>query len=86
MHKTCDCLNLERLLGMLLDCVNVLFTCLFVLCFQRGETVLHIACRIRNINIVRLLLRNGAAVDAKTQVSWDHLFEPVIFTMNKNEL
>ena len=36
--------------------------------FQRGETALHIACRRRHITIVRLLLRNGAAVDAKTQV------------------
>ena len=35
---------------------------------QRGETALHIACRRRQITIVRLLLRNGAAVDAKTQV------------------
>ena len=38
-------------------------------CHQRGETALHIACRRREIAIVRLLLRNGAAVDAKTQVS-----------------
>ena len=35
---------------------------------QRGETALHIACCRRQITIVRLLLRNGAAVDAKTQV------------------
>ena len=41
--------------------------------FQRGETALHIACRRRHITIVRLLLRNGAAVDAKTQVEINNL-------------
>ena len=44
------------------------FICFMSVFVQRGETALHIACRRRQITIVRLLLRNGAAVDAKTQV------------------
>ncbi len=40
----------------------------FILFFQREETILHIACRTKQITIVRLLLRNGAKVDPRSMV------------------
>jgi len=34
----------------------------------RGETPLHLAARANQTDIVRILLRNGATVDAKAKV------------------
>ena len=47
-------------------------------CFQanpdeatvRGETPLHLAARANQTDIIRILLRNGAKVDARARVSW----------------
>lgn len=35
----------------------------------RGETALHLAARANQTDIIRILLRNGATVDAKARVS-----------------
>lgn len=35
----------------------------------RGETPLHLAARANQIDIIRILLRNGAKVDARARVS-----------------
>ncbi len=35
----------------------------------RGETALHLAARANQTDIIRILLRNGAQVDAKARVS-----------------
>ena len=35
----------------------------------RGETPLHLAARANQTDIIRILLRNGAKVDAKARVS-----------------
>jgi ankyrin repeat protein len=35
----------------------------------RGETPLHLAARANQTDIIRILLRNGAQVDAKARVS-----------------
>ena len=35
----------------------------------RGETALHLAARANQTDIIRILLRNGAFVDAKARVS-----------------
>ena len=34
----------------------------------RGETALHLAARAQQTDIIRILLRNGATVDAKARV------------------
>ena len=34
----------------------------------RGETALHLAARANQTDIIRILLRNGANVDAKARV------------------
>ena len=34
----------------------------------RGETPLHLAARAKQADIIRILLRNGAQVDAKARV------------------
>ena len=34
----------------------------------RGETALHLAARANQTDIIRILLRNGATVDAKARV------------------
>ena len=66
LHVACGfCLVSEYLIEALILMFDRSITSVFI---QRGETALHIACRRRQITIVRLLLRNGAAVDAKTQV------------------
>ena len=36
----------------------------------RGETSLHLAARANQSDIIRILLRNGATVDAKARVCW----------------
>ena len=36
----------------------------------RGETSLHLAARANQTDIIRILLRNGATVDAKARVSY----------------
>lgn len=33
----------------------------------RGETPLHLACRANQTDIIRILLRNGAQVDARAR-------------------
>ena len=35
----------------------------------RGETALHLAARAQQTDIIRILLRNGATVDARARVS-----------------
>lgn len=40
----------------------------------RGETPLHLAARANQTDIIRVLLRNGAQVDAKARVCVYHLF------------
>ena len=35
----------------------------------RGETALHLAARANQTDIIRILLRNGATVDARARVS-----------------
>lgn len=35
----------------------------------RGETPLHLAARANQTDIIRILLRNGASVDARARVS-----------------
>ena len=40
----------------------------------RGETPLHLAARANQTDIIRILLRNGAKVDAKARVSGKILF------------
>lgn len=35
----------------------------------RGETALHLAARANQTEIIRILLRNGASVDARARVS-----------------
>lgn len=35
----------------------------------RGETPLHLAARANQTDIIRILLRNGAKVDARARVS-----------------
>jgi len=35
----------------------------------RGETPLHLAARANQTDVIRILLRNGATVDAKARVS-----------------
>ena len=37
----------------------------------RGETPLHLAARANQTDIIRILLRNGAKVDARARVSSD---------------
>jgi len=37
----------------------------------RGETALHLAARANQTDIIRILLRNGATVDARARVSSD---------------
>lgn len=44
----------------------------------RGETPLHLAARANQTDIIRILLRNGAQVDARARVSAVHFF---VFTM-----
>ena len=34
----------------------------------RGETALHLAARAQQTDIIRILLRNGASVDARARV------------------
>ena len=36
----------------------------------RGETPLHLAARANQTDIIRILLRNGAKVDARARVSY----------------
>lgn len=40
----------------------------------RGETPLHLAARANQTDIIRILLRNGAQVDAKARVSFVSIF------------
>lgn len=39
----------------------------------RGETPLHLAARANQTDIIRILLRNGAQVDARARVKKKHL-------------
>ena len=46
----------------------------------RGETPLHLAARAQQTDIIRILLRNGAQVDAKARVSvYFDLYDILIF-------
>lgn len=40
----------------------------------RGETSLHLAARANQTDIIRILLRNGATVDARARVSWQTVY------------
>lgn len=40
----------------------------------RGETPLHLAARANQTDIIRILLRNGAQVDARARVSIELAF------------
>ena len=42
----------------------------------RGETPLHLAARANQTDIIRILLRNGAKVDARARVSI--IFSPIV--------
>ena len=42
----------------------------------RGETALHLAARANQSDIIRILLRNGATVDARARVRIDQLIKP----------
>lgn len=43
-----------------------MYSCRIVLYFQdNGDTVLHIACRRRDLDLVKMLLDSGISVDAK---------------------
>lgn len=44
----------------------------------RGETPLHLAARANQIDIIRILLRNGANADARARVSELLLFVVII--------
>ena len=46
----------------------------------RGETPLHLAARANQTDIIRILLRNGAQVDAKARVS--NLFSIITITLS----
>jgi ankyrin len=46
----------------------------------RGETPLHLAARANQTDIIRILLRNGAKVDARARVSQD-IFCKVIWIL-----
>ena len=52
---------------LLNDTISRIFFALFLF-KQREETVLHVSCRTVRIQIVRLLIRNNAKVNAKTKV------------------
>lgn len=50
----------------------------------RGETPLHLAARAQQTDIIRILLRNGAQVDAKARVSvYFDLYDVLIFDFEK---
>ena len=40
----------------------------------RGETPLHLAARANQTDIIRILLRNGAKVDARARVSLKNIY------------
>ena len=42
----------------------------------RGETPLHLAARANQTDIIRILLRNGAKVDARARVSVFYIASP----------
>ena len=42
----------------------------------RGETPLHLAARANQTDIIRILLRNGAKVDARARVRECYYFHP----------
>ena len=42
----------------------------------RGETALHLAARANQTDIIRILLRNGAQVDARARVSSAYRVSP----------
>lgn len=49
----------------------------------RGETPLHLAARANQTDIIRILLRNGAQVDARARVN---NFITIIINMNNFKL
>ena len=54
----------------------------------RGETPLHLAARANQTDIIRILLRNGAKVDARARVSskfiyHGHILMPIDRTINR---
>ena len=49
----------------------------------RGETPLHLAARANQTDIIRILLRNGAQVDARARVC--HMLDRIT-TMNINSI
>ena len=54
----------------------------------RGETPLHLAARANQTDIVRILLRNGATVDARARVSFlsgFHVFVVVFLLYARSE-
>ena len=56
---------------------------------MRGETPLHLAARANQTDIIRILLRNGAKVDATARVrkmdSWDSWIERYIIRLSDSK-
>lgn len=50
----------------------------------RGETPLHLAARANQTDIIRILLRNGAQVDARARVSFItfYIVDQLLFLYN----
>lgn len=46
---------------------------------MRGEAPLHLAARANQTDIVRILLRNNAQVDARARVKHDYFIDPIFF-------
>lgn len=51
----------------------------------RGETPLHLAARANQTDIIRILLRNNAQVDARARVSMDETLRLKIVTRQSRE-
>lgn len=49
----------------------------------RGETSLHLAARANQTDIIRILLRNGATVDARARVRYTVLNYKVVYVVCK---
>lgn len=52
----------------------------------RGETPLHLAARANQTDIIRILLRNGAQVDARARVSQISLKKDFLFIFHHANL
>ena len=51
----------------------------------RGETPLHLAARANQTDIIRILLRNGAQVDARARVSTSKTHWEMVFYWTEGE-